>query len=97
MGCEYYDDEYEELEEEEDFEEDDEEEEEEEVYYYIKGVERRGNIIVIKVGVVDVCCPATIEITLQDALNLVKMLVKNLNKDEVTRLLSTIIDGVTSK
>jgi len=95
MGCEDEYDEYEELE--EDFEEDYEDDEEEEVYHFVRGVERRGNVVAIKVEAADVCCPVSIELTMQDALKLVRELAKKLNKDEVKQLFSILVDVIASK
>jgi hypothetical protein len=91
MGYEYEEEEYE-----EDFEEDYEDDEEEEVYHFVRGVERRGNVIAIKVEAADVCCPVSIEITAHDALKLVRELSKVLNKDEIKQLFSILVDVVTT-
>jgi hypothetical protein len=94
MGCE--DEElYDELEEEEDFEDDEDVEEEEvEVYTYIEDIRRQGNIIEIEVGTADVCCTNIIQLSVDQALKLVRELAKKLNKDEVKQLFSALIDAV---
>ncbi|MFZ8809493.1 MAG: hypothetical protein ACO2PN_15480 [Pyrobaculum sp.] len=94
---EYYDDEdYDEDEyyDDEDYEDEDEEVE---IYHYVEGVERRGNVIDIKVSTVDICCPVVLSLSLDDVMDLMRELTKKLNKDEIKQLFTTLIDVATSK
>jgi hypothetical protein len=83
----YYDEEFEEEEEpEEDF---DDEEEEEVHYYYVEEVQRTGDVFTIRVSDID---SVVLELSVEQVMRLIRDAVKLMSKEEIKRLMVTLID-----
>jgi hypothetical protein len=91
MAYECYEEDLDEELEEEEFDGEDYEEDEDEATYCYEGLERRGDTFIVKVSDIDV---VAIQLSVEQAFRLVGDLIKNMNKDEIKRLMSILVDAV---
>jgi hypothetical protein len=85
---EYYEDE------EYDLEEDEEEDDEEKVYDYVEEIERYGDVFDIKVSTIDICCSVVLRLKKGEIFELMRELVKRMNKDEAKELIGILLNAV---